>query len=302
MILLLGLKARLLYWPSVIPTRAKVETQAQAINIDQPHADLIRENANLARQLEDLRNRVNELAADLKAKRQALDSAEADKLQVSTRGAELERAKADLTQKLVARDSLNAQLTSELTRTKGHVEQLESAKASGEIQVETARSELNALHEEITALTEELNERRQLSAAAEQAKELIVARHLHIVDVDDTDGNGRRQRPFGRIFYTEGRKLVFYAYDLADSHKINAKINFYVWGGREGINSPVRRLGIFHADDESEGRWVLRFDDPSVLTQINCVFVTAESTKKPATEPTGHQILFASLGPKPNHP
>jgi hypothetical protein len=265
-------------------------------------SNLLLDNERRRQQVEMLRSQVNRLETEIKANRQDLESARSEKLLATTRLAEIDKENTNLRQYLAIRDSQIGELTTEAARTKAQVEQLITAKANGEFQIETARSQLDALRAKVASLREDLTESQQLSAAAEQAKDLIIARKLHIVDVDDTDGNGRQQRPFGRIFYTEGRNLVFYAYDLADSRKLNAKINFYVWGSREGLTKPVRSLGIFHTDDEKDGRWVLKFDDPAVLAEINCVFVTAESSKKAVTQPTGHQILFASLGPKPNHP
>jgi hypothetical protein len=135
-----------------------------------------------------------------------------------------------------------------------------------------------------------------------QARDLIVARNLHIVDVHDTDGDGHAQRAFGRIFYTEGKSLVFYAYDLADPQKVDQQVSFYAWGEKLGREQPVKRLGIFHNEDANEGRWVLTFDDPKVLAQINSVFVTAEEEKQAITRPRGKRILLGFLGNKANHP
>ena len=133
-------------------------------------------------------------------------------------------------------------------------------------------------------------------------RDLVVARNLHIIDVHDRDGNGNNQRAFGRIFYTEGKSLIFYAYDLADPRKVDAKVSFYVWGERLGAEKPISSLGVFHNDDVKDGRWVLTFDDPNVLAQINSVFVTVESSRKTIKEPGGRRVLFAFLGDKPNHP
>ena len=49
----------------------------------------------------------------------------------------------------------------------------------------------------------------------------------------------------------------FYAYDLSDPRKLDAKVSFYVWGERLGAEKPIRSLGIFHNDDANDGRWVL---------------------------------------------
>ncbi|HEY6351198.1 MAG TPA: hypothetical protein VI636_17480 [Candidatus Angelobacter sp.] len=263
-------------------------------------ADLLR--ANLAQQVEGLRKQVNQLTANIMSERRALESAQAEKLQSNARLGDLEKSNTELRHNLADRDMQLAQLSAEAAHVKADLDVLASAKSVDEFLIQTNQSELNNLQVKVESLTEELNESQQLSAAASQAKELIVARNLHIVDVDDTDGEGKRQRPFGRIFYSEGKNLVFFAYDLSDPRKLNTKINFYVWGSQEGINKPVRSLGIFHTDDAKAARWVLKFDDPSILAEINCVFVTAESGKNAVTQPTGKQILFASLGSKANHP
>jgi hypothetical protein len=67
----------------------------------------------------------------------------------------------------------------------------------------------------------------------------VVARNLHIIDVHDRDGNGKNQRAFGRIFYTEGKPLIFHTYDLADTRKLDAKVSFYVGGERLGAEKPI---------------------------------------------------------------
>lgn len=300
-ILFVGLKILSAELRSAMPTGGPKLQVAIETDVS-PRADLRRENSTLAQQVEELHKQINELAADLKAEQKALERSESEKLQVSARFSQLESDNNALRQGLAERDARILSLNAEAARNNQQFDQLLSAKSAGDFRLKTEQSELTDLRAKVASLAEEINERQQLSAAAEQAKELIVARKLHIVDVDDTDGNGKRERPFGRIFYTEGHNLVFYAYDLNDPRKLDAKINFYVWGASEGDNKRVRNLGIFHADDTKDARWVLKFNDPGVLAEINCVFVTAETNKKPVTQPTGRQILFASLGPRPNHP
>jgi len=60
-------------------------------------------------------------------------------------------------------------------------------------------------------------------------------------------------------------------------------------------------LGIFYQDSVSKKRWVLRFDDPRALDQINAVFVTVEP-RGGSHKPSGRPLLFASLKIEPNHP
>ena len=40
------------------------------------------------------------------------------------------------------------------------------------------------------------------------------ARNLYIAEVYDTDEKGATRKPYGRVFYTKEKSLIFYAYDL----------------------------------------------------------------------------------------
>lgn len=258
------------------------------------------EHDKLIRQLQALEARTTQSASEVAAKQAALDTARAEMQHIGDRLADLEQTDGKLQQDLAARDLEIAELTTRRDQLTADLEDLRSAKATEDLLFQANRSEVEDLRIKLTSLTEELNQRQDLSAAAEQAKDLIVARNLHIVDVHDNPA-GNRPKPFGRIFYTEGRKLIFYAYDLGDN-KSTAKVTFYVWGEKSGTTEEAKHLGILHPDDKREGRWVVTFDDPQVLAQINTVFVTAESPRKAPNKPSGNRILVAFLDGAPNHP
>ena len=177
-----------------------------------------------------------------------------------------------------------------------------SERDANAVALATQEDDLRRMQKEVSDQAEVLKEQQALTAKESDVRDLVVARNLHIIDVHDRDGNGKSQRTFGRIFYTEGKSLIFYAYDLSEPHRLNAKVSFHVWGERLGSEKPIRNLGILHNDDVADGRWVLTFDDPQVLAQIDSVFVTAEPSQKTAKEPRGERILFAFLGGTPNHP
>lgn len=136
----------------------------------------------------------------------------------------------------------------------------------------------------------------------DEVESLVTARNLHIIDVYDSDGPGKRPHAFGRIFYVEGRSLVFYAYDLGRVYmKKKKKITFHVWGTHDGKEITIS-LGILHDQDPGEQRWSLTYSNPKVLARIDSVFVTMEPSNRNVTSPTGKQVLYAFLGGKPNHP
>ena len=208
---------------------------------------------------------------------------------------EAEKGSAVTQSERAQRDVRIAQLETEIEKAK-------SEKNASDTTLALQEAELRELRKQISDAGAALGEQQELAEKGSDVRDLVVARNLHIIDVHDRDGNGKSQRALGRIFYTEGKSLIFYAYDLSDPRKLDAKVSFYVWGERLGAEKPIRSLGIFHNDDANDGRWVLTFDDPQVLAQINSVFVTVESSKKAIKEPGGRRVLFAFLGDKPNHP
>jgi hypothetical protein len=255
------------------------------------------------------------LEAGLNATTAELNTANADKQ-------ELMRAVADLNDQIKSKTAHDEDLPAEIAKLRSQLDQLKQQGAAKDAQIadlngqvkqrETRNSDqlawLSQSQLQIHNLKSQLAEReatsqdqRQLLAAGSEARDLIIARNLHIIDVHDNNGEGQRQKAFGRIFYTEGKQIVFYAYDLDSASRLKKEVAFYVWGGRLGDQHAIKNLGVFRNDDAGAGRWILTFDDPHVLAQINTVFVTAES-KKDVMLPDGKQILFAYLGDKANHP
>jgi len=235
------------------------------------------------------------LEAVIRKQRSELESLGAVKDSLASRLSKEEQENANIR-------SEKAQLEVRIAGLETDVERSKSDKDTSDALVALEENELRNLRNKLATQEVALGQQEELAARGSDVRDLVVARNLHIIDVHDRDGDGKNQRAFGRIFYTEGKSLIFYAYDLGDPRKVDAKVSFCVWGERLGAEKPISRLGVFHSDDAEDGRWVLTFDDPNVLAQINSVFVTVESSRKAVREPAGKRILFAFLGEKPNHP
>ena len=138
-------------------------------------------------------------------------------------------------------------------------------------------------------------------ASDRDIRELMGARDLYIADVFDVDQNGKTQKPFGRAFYTRGKSLIFYAFDLDRQPHLRNASTFQAWGRRGLSDKRPLNMGIFYLDNETNKRWVLKFDDPEALAQVDAVFVTIEP-RGGSQKPSGKQLLFASLRSIPNHP
>jgi hypothetical protein len=166
------------------------------------------------------------------------------------------------------------------------------------------RIDLQAKVDELSQLLKDRNaasaQQDELLAHDRDIRELIGARDLHIAEVYDVARTGQTQKPYGRVFFTKGKSLIFYAYDLDQAQAKNANI-FQAWGRRGPDRQQALNLGIFYEDDVSKRRWILKFDDPKMLAQIDAVFVTVEQ-RAGNHEPSGKPLLFAYLSGSPNHP
>ena len=205
------------------------------------------------------------------------------------------------------RDALNAQLQTEAQAFEGDRAELTKLRTErDETLLRTASVEARNKELDIENREQErrLKDAEQYLSSDRDIRELMGARKLYIADVFDVDGSSRTQKPFGRVFYTQGKALIFYAFDLDRQTKILNASSFQVWGQREapeGEQASPMNLGILYMDSEANRRWVMRFDDPKQLAEIDAVFVTVEphgGSQKPTSKP----FLYALLRNEANHP
>jgi hypothetical protein len=131
-------------------------------------------------------------------------------------------------------------------------------------------------------------------------RELMGARDLYMADIRDVSRAGT-EKTYGRIFYTKGKSLIFYAFDLDAQPGVENASSFQAWGRRGPDKQQALSLGIFYEDNASKKRWVLKANDPKTLEDIDAVFVTVEPNGG-SHHPSGKQLLFAYLRVNPNHP
>jgi hypothetical protein len=203
------------------------------------------------------------------------------------------RDKSADSERLAATEEAFRQATDELSR-------LRQERATEQATIADQRAQILKLTDRLNNQGEVLDRHVELIATTREIRELMGARNLHIIDVADIDSRGTR-KPFGRVFYTEGKSLIFYAYDLEKKKKSLERFSFQAWGQQESKSGSVQSLGVFSTDDQAQNRWVLKYDDPSVLAQIDSVFVTVEP-KGGSVKPKGEQLMWAYLRATPNHP
>jgi len=132
-------------------------------------------------------------------------------------------------------------------------------------------------------------------------RNLIGARNLYIAEIYDVGQSGDTQKPFGRVFYTKDKSLIFYGYDLDQQPGVKKAAAFQAWGGRGADRQHAVSLGLLYKDDASQKRWVLKSNDAKTISQIDAVFVTVEPEGGSA-KPSGKPLLFTYLRLDPNHP
>jgi hypothetical protein len=281
---------------SVPVVATRVEIPAPRSSSEEVPVDAI---SQLAQQRAALENQLGNLRDELAASKNETNKLSEDLVAANDRLAALASQKQDEEKRFTTDNDLAAKQGPLLQL---QVEALRKQLTDSQSALSAREQVAQELQAQLDATADELDREHSLNSAKGAAGDLVAARDLHIVDVYDSDPTGKRQRPFGRVFYVEGKSLVFYAYDLGDPRRPNTNVVFQVWGGKAGVKEVTHRLGILHSDDPAQARWKLTFDDVNVLAQINSVFVTAEAADKNSDAPQGKRILYAYFGNPPNHP
>jgi len=246
-------------------------------------------SAQQQRQAEGLRTQVASLTATANNHRPDKDQTRTDAPQ---------SASAQLLEEAEARQKTQEKL---LADTQAELAELKKARASDQASIVADQFRINELSDQLkTAKVNANNMQRQLATAGGDVPNLMGARQLHVVDVRDSGPDGKPGKAFGRIFLTEGKSLVFYAFDLNDPAKNGSKKTYQVWGQTEGRAGSVRSLGFLNVDNRAQQRWVLKSNDAATFKEINSLFVTVEP-QGGAKTPSDQRLLFAYLG-EANHP
>jgi hypothetical protein len=239
-----------------------------------------RERAGMLVRIQELQSELAEGRADLESFAQSAKASEAERK--------------GLSRELQERTLRMAQMSNQMQK-------LRSQDAGEEAIFKASAGRTEKLQADLREEKASLDRESRLLAADRDIRDLMGARKLHIIDVHDADEAGNNRRAFGRVFYTEGKSLIFYAFDLGNPHNSDSKVSFVGWGTHSDASGRAKELGIFYVDDAAQRRWVLKIDNPELLRQINAVFVTVEPARG-SNRPTGEKLLYAFLDTQANHP
>ncbi len=276
---------------------AKMSTEAALAAQGNDLARLQAESSAKHLALEQLQGQLKDLQEERTAARAGMRALAEEKAATETH----------LNQVSVQRDQLSEQLRGARQAYDAVEEQLASLRAERD----KARLQLASVEAhigELTTLNREqerrIKDNQQYLASDRDIRDLMSARNLYIADVFDVDGHSHTRKPFGRVFFTRGKSLLFYAFDLDQQSHLKNASTFQVWGQKETVQNETARpvdLGILYLDSEANRRWFMRFDNPRTLSEIDAVFVTVEPHGG-SQKPTGRPFLFATLQKEANHP
>jgi len=286
----------------IVQTSTALDEQYQKLSEQKRAAD-----ESLAAQ----EKRLAQLLAESAEKEQALARLRASLRALEARSNELmaesSQSEAQLKELSQQRDDLNAKLQAmslAYGNNQAELTSLRSERDKTSLRTAFLESKIEDLTTKNRDQDRRLKDAEQYLTSDRDIRELMGARKLYIADVFDVDGSSRTQKPFGRVFYTQGKSLIFYAFDLDRQPGVVNASTFQVWGQREtpqGESATPMNLGILYMDNETNRRWVMRFDDPKQLTEIDAVFVTVEP-RGGSHKPTSKPFLYALLRNQANHP
>jgi hypothetical protein len=271
------------------------KTQSSAKTVDTRIQELVAANADFKFQISHLQAELRKVYDQLVATESDLRATSQDRQRLAS-GRDALQAKLDEAQReLDKSESMAVSAQQEAMAQGSNARDTEAKFVADEIK-------LHDLDEELKEKSALLDQERQLLSASHDVTDLMGARNLHIVDVVDTDPRGKSRPAFGRVFFTEGKSLIFYAYDLNEQKMQKANYQYQVWAKKEGPNQRALRLGIFYSDDKVQRRWMFRCDDPKILREIDSVFVTFERADGDPSHPEGSSLMYAYLRGQANHP
>ena len=287
--------------PEAVSTDSSTSTNAGTEALEQQISDADHERQGLRVQLGERDKVIAELRRQIDQQSSSLDqmkTAQASLEQsIQTDEAEKQRVaeeRASLAQKLDVAEASVQKMQAEL-------ETARQQRSQGGTQDASLQAQIMDLNGQLRDREQTINKQDDLLSHDRDIRDLMGARDLYIAEVYDVGRDGATQKPCGRVFYTKGKSLVFYAYDLDQQPGVRNARTFQAWGRRGADMQEAVNLGIFFEDNAAKKRWVVKFDDAKSLEQIDAVFVTVEPNGG-SHRPSGKPLLFAYLKVDPNHP
>src|SRR5208282_4425885 len=185
------------------------DTQSQ-ISLEEKLSDASHEGEVAHAQVEqrdsliaDLRRQLEQQSAKMKAAEEQSETALRD---ADAGRQELIQQRTEAEQKFNA-----AQLTAQALQTK--LDSIAEQSSQDAKRVATLDAKVNELTNLLRQRDAAVDQQQELLAHDRDIRELLGARGLYVAEVYGGARTGATEKPYGRLFYTKGKSLIFYAYD-----------------------------------------------------------------------------------------
>jgi hypothetical protein len=268
--------------------------ERQMSDMGHAHEILKAQLAERDRMIRELRRQIEDQSAALAETKSAQANLEQSLQNDQTEKQQVAQERSNFTQNL---DTAQASLQ----RTQTELDSLRQQRTLDQSRADSLEAQIRDLHGQLRDREQTIGKQDELLAHDRDIRDLMGARDLYIAEVYDVARDGATQKPYGRVFYTKGKSLIFYAYDLDQQPGVRNASTFQAWGRGGADKQQALSLGIFYQDSGAKKRWVLKVEDARTLEHIDAVFVTVEPNGG-SHKPSGKPLLFASLRIEPNHP
>lgn len=268
--------------------------EQQMSDMGHEHEVLKAQLAERDRMIRDLRRQIEDQSAALAEAKSAQANLEQSLQNDQTEKQQVSQERSNITQKLDAAQA-------SLQKTQTELDSLRQQRSQDQSRADSLEAQIRDLHGQLRDREQTIGKQEELLAHDRDIRDLMGARDLYIAEVYDVARDGATQKSYGRVFYTKGKSLIFYAYDLDQQPGVKNASTFQAWGRGGADKQQALSLGIFYQDSGAKKRWVLKVEDARTLEHIDAVFVTVEPNGG-SHKPSGKPLLFASLRIEPNHP
>ena len=193
--------------PNQVPLQSQASLEEQlsdaAHEREIAHAQIAQRDQDLA----DLRRRLQQQSVEMNRMKEAQGRLESDQQNGEVGKQDLMQQRTELAQQLDVARSNSQTLQREL-------DSLTQQSAQDAAHAKALEAKVNDLARVLGDRETAISQQQQLLSHDRDIRELMGARDLYIAEVYDVGDNGATKKPYGRVFYTKGKSLIFYAYDL----------------------------------------------------------------------------------------
>jgi len=150
------------------------------------------------------RNNSTSLAAQLKALKERVESDDSTINNLSAQVSLTNDREGKAEQKLQEAEQKLRVSQQTLVAVKSELATLHTSRTEDDGKAASQSIEFAELSRRVQVQEEVIDKQQKLLSVDSDVRNLMAARNLHITDIFDVDGKGKRKSAFGRVFYTEG--------------------------------------------------------------------------------------------------